>query len=41
MVLYCTLLARAQPEEQLAIEAKMRADPELAGILKRLREVSV
>eukprot|EP00047_Mylnosiga_fluctuans_P022270 m.116969 g.116969 ORF g.116969 m.116969 type:complete len:2124 (+) comp9197_c0_seq4:160-6531(+) len=39
MVLYCTLLAKAQtPEEQLAIEAKMRSETELGSILKRLRE---
>lgn len=38
IVLYCTLLARAQPQEQQALEAKMRADPELSSILKRLRE---
>jgi pre-mRNA-splicing helicase BRR2 len=39
MVLYCTLLAKAQtPEEQMAIEAKMRGELELASILKRLRE---
>ena len=39
MVLYCTMLARAQPEEQKAIEAKMLSDSELSSILKRLREV--
>lgn len=40
MVLYCTLLAKATPEEQAAIEAKMQGDLELASILKRLRDVS-
>jgi hypothetical protein len=42
MVLYCTLLAKAQtPAETEAIETKMRTDMELGSILKRLREVGI
>jgi pre-mRNA-splicing helicase BRR2 len=41
MVLYCTLLARAQTaDERTALETKMRSDPELSTILRRLREAS-
>ncbi|PAA72657.1 hypothetical protein BOX15_Mlig007168g1 [Macrostomum lignano] len=38
MVLHCTLLAQAQSRsERSAIEARMRADPKLAPILRQLR----
>eukprot|EP00051_Salpingoeca_urceolata_P033013 m.18457 g.18457 ORF g.18457 m.18457 type:complete len:2150 (-) comp5725_c0_seq1:68-6517(-) len=38
-VLYCTLLAQAQSEEdKLALETKMQADPKLAPILVALKE---
>ena len=40
VILYCTLLARAQtPAEKSSIEAKMSSDDELAPILAALREV--
>ncbi|KHJ42995.1 Sec63 domain protein [Trichuris suis] len=39
MILYCTLLASAQSEqERQQIEAKLRHDPELAKILRALKE---
>jgi pre-mRNA-splicing helicase BRR2 len=39
VVLYCTMLARAQtPAERAAIEATMTADDELAPILSELQE---
>jgi pre-mRNA-splicing helicase BRR2 len=40
VILYCTLLARAQnPAERATIEAKMSSDDELSSILAALREV--
>ncbi|PAV84248.1 hypothetical protein WR25_16564 isoform D [Diploscapter pachys] len=38
MVLYCTLLRAASPEERIQIEDEMRMKPELHHILKQLQE---
>uniref|UniRef100_A0A7E4UNZ2 U5 small nuclear ribonucleoprotein 200 kDa helicase n=1 Tax=Panagrellus redivivus TaxID=6233 RepID=A0A7E4UNZ2_PANRE len=39
MILYCTKLAKAEPDEKASIEAEMAQSPELAAILSQLKDV--